>query len=131
MSPEEIQGVLAYMLSAWPSAKVDDATPLVWAEHLLDVSYEAGMRAAKRLVKESQWFPSISDFLECARLERLALKAAPSRELYECRSCLAGRGFIVTDEQPLTGHPCPECRREAYERWASGAYRPQFGGGRV
>ena len=67
MNKRETAHVMMRMSAAWPAQDLPDMTVNLWAEELEGVSYETGMEAAKRLIREDHWFPSIARFLEMVR----------------------------------------------------------------
>lgn len=83
MNAQESATVLAYMAAAYPHANVSEQTALVWAEHLIGVTPDVGLEAARTITKSARWFPSIAEFMEQVRAidrahEPAALPAAPN-----------------------------------------------------
>lgn len=100
MNVTETAEVLTLMLNAWPSAKVNEGTPKIWAEMLIGVDPRDGAAAAKGLMGSSKFFPSIAEFKEAARAEQRA-RAGDDRVI-EHRKQLANPERGQEDEQPTT-----------------------------
>jgi len=60
MNKQELASVLAYLSSAYPSVNISKETATVYFDVLKDLPFELCRDEAKRLVKQSQWFPSAS-----------------------------------------------------------------------
>lgn len=64
LTSRETAAVLALMASAWPNSAVDENRARVWTSALDDIHGEDGFAAAKLLIKNSKWFPTIAEFIE-------------------------------------------------------------------
>lgn len=69
MNVTEVAGLIAYFGSAWPKWEPSDDTADVWAGELEDIDVKVGRAAAKELVNNSTFAPSIAEFREACRSE--------------------------------------------------------------
>ncbi len=78
VTKHELASVLAYLSSAYPSVQISKETATVYFDVLRDLPFEACRDEAKRLVKQSQWFPSAAQIRK--GVCRYAGLLAPSSE---------------------------------------------------
>lgn len=64
---EVIEEILAPMTAAWPRHPVDDAQIEIWCQELWDVRNDDGIAAARALIGELMFFPSIAEFRKRAK----------------------------------------------------------------
>lgn len=70
MNDHDAAKVLAILGAAWPNQELPDPTVDLWMGLLSDLAYEDGKAAAKTVIKEDTFFPSISRFLQAAQAAR-------------------------------------------------------------
>lgn len=66
MTRQETAAVLALMTAAWPRQPVTDATVAVWGDALRDLVAEDALTAAKALIANEEFFPSVTKFRSTA-----------------------------------------------------------------
>lgn len=64
--------VLAKLSMAYPRTEITEGTLMVYVESLIDLNPDYVIRAAKRIPRESKWFPSISEIRDAVRAEYFA-----------------------------------------------------------
>lgn len=69
MTRDDIAAVLGYLSAAYRT-ELTAGNVTVWAEHLAPVIADDALRAAGRLIRTSEFFPSIAAFLEACSVER-------------------------------------------------------------
>jgi len=137
MRPNEVAQIVGRLRAAFPSARTEDATALVWAEELAPIDLGVAMAATRRWIQEEEWFPTLAKFLELCRSEALAAqKRSLDRHPGPCHACGGAswieesRGTGYSDEIVLTPSsserwlPCQACNGPAYDRWRDGHYEP-------
>lgn len=124
MTPSDVADLLAHLTAAYPTAKAEPDTALVWVQHLERFDVDDARAGVHRWIDREKWMPSIAEMVTACRVEALA-----SRELdkvnpralapvtYACR-CAEGKGWIFTDTN--TVKPCPDCRHEMHDLWVGG-----------
>lgn len=64
MKGSEIAKVVGLLVAAFPAAQPDEKTTRVYMEMLCDLPFEPSLRAVKRLLSSSRFFPSIAEIRE-------------------------------------------------------------------
>lgn len=108
MNSVDAARVIATLQGAFPYAKVDDATVMVWANALDVADYPTAMRAASRWIEEMTFFPTVKDFNGMMTdLRREARDtAAPQRALMGTAIRCNGSGWF---DRGKGQEPCPTC----------------------
>ena len=75
MSPEQAGDLVAYLVAKYPRAKLTAENVRAYQDGVMDLDYEAGVRAVRRISNESKWFPSIAEIREAALSAQLELPA--------------------------------------------------------
>lgn len=124
MNDTEAANVLGLLNAAWPNSDLPDRTVELWIGLLCEMEMLDAREAAKTVIRQDNWFPSIARFtqtVEAARHARRNREAA-SRGLPSARwepSPLpqalidATRGLIAEQASKKHWHggpkPCPVC----------------------
>jgi hypothetical protein len=83
MTIDETKQLLARLIGAYPQARIDEATVLVFAEALARDEYQIadGLEAVQRWIQTEQRFPTVTQLLAavraCARRSQPAALTAP------------------------------------------------------
>jgi len=135
MRPSEVAQIVGRLRAAFPSARTEDATAIVWAEALAPLDLDVSLMAARAWINEEEWFPTVAQFLDACRREAKRLEQRGTQgPAPTCRACGGlrwieeERGYGHTDELITTRWaderwlPCNICNRVTYDRWAEGHY---------
>lgn len=115
MNVRETAEILGYLAAAWPKYELTEETVQVWVDQFASADFEKAQKAAKEVVANDEWFPSVARFRE-----RLALQLRLDPTELGCNVC--ENGFVVLDNGDVTF--CSNCRSSAPVLGAA----PQFGG---
>ena len=64
MTKAEAARIVAGLMAAFPQSKTSEQTAIVYEAGILDLDYQVARRAADRLLKSSQWLPTIATIRE-------------------------------------------------------------------
>lgn len=70
MNREQCATIIGYLASAYPQTTVSQQTAMVWAEQIASQDASVAFAAARQIVRDSKWFPSIAEYLVECRNER-------------------------------------------------------------
>ncbi len=123
MTPADAANVLGLLTAAWPNQDMPDRTVDLWLGLLSELDLSDAKEAARTVVRQDQWFPSVARFIQAAeaakhgRQNREAAHrglgdghrpAAPPAQLVE-----ATRQLIAEQAGKKHWHggpdPCPVC----------------------
>ncbi|HEV2928406.1 MAG TPA: replicative helicase loader/inhibitor [Propionibacteriaceae bacterium] len=124
MTPQETARLMGVFAAAWPNQEISRDTVELWSGMLERVNVEHAMAAAKVLIRNENWLPTIAKFLQAVETEasyqraRLArtrglpgartVSAPPNRALMA-----ATRGMLAEQRSKKHWHggpdPCPAC----------------------
>jgi hypothetical protein len=62
MTPQDTAAILGILSAAWPNQTITAQTAAVWRDMLTDLDPDDAMHAARALIKQEHWFPSIARF---------------------------------------------------------------------
>lgn len=84
MTPENVTALLDHLAAAYPTAKGEPDTALIWLQHLNELPVADARDAAYRWIEREKWMPRIAEFVaECRDVAReryqadLAARALP------------------------------------------------------
>lgn len=104
MVVREVAEILGYLAAAFPKHEMPEETVRVWCDQFASLDYGVAQRAAKRVVADDEWFPTIARFREVVATE---LKFRGDNTF--CGDC--DRGFIIKGRNEAAY--CPTCRPQA------------------
>lgn len=121
MTPQDVTDLLTYFGQAYPAAKAEPGTELIWLQHLHETPTDTARQAALRWVGREKWMPTVAEMrAECKAVERAHLQvvtaelpAAPAPRT-EVQSLVAEmRARLVVGNARQHDHrgpaPCPVC----------------------
>lgn len=123
MNDHEAATVFGLLTAAWPDKELPDETIDLWLEMAADVDFADAEPAARQIIREDQWFPSIARFLQVteARAHGRRNRQADARGLPATRRSapppkpLLDAARRLLEEQKTKQHdhngpePCPVC----------------------
>ena len=80
MTRDEANTILAGLTAAFPSVRMEDATPDVWRKYLEPLHFDVADRAVGQCVRNCKFFPSVAEFREFYQLERHNSPPKPAPE---------------------------------------------------
>jgi hypothetical protein len=104
MQPREVAEILGYLSAAFPKHDLPQETVAVWCDQFASTDFELARDAAKQIVAEDDWFPTIHRFREAVGRLLRAGGAPPG-----CGQC--DRGFVLLADGSAAF--CRVCRKDA------------------
>jgi hypothetical protein len=105
MEAREAAEILGYLSSAFPKNDLIEQTASVWIDQLCEVDFVVAKTAAKKLVAQQEWFPTVAQFLNFCRVETRWNGPAIG-----CENC--DKGLVVGEDG--TASFCKSCRPSAW-----------------
>ncbi len=133
MNKGEIKEVLGMLLGAFPRNGLDDDGIRMWSEALTEFKFDEAKTTASRFVQDEEFMPSIAKF---RATHRNLVRVSKNQDSAECRNedCWSGwvednreETRVDPDTEEVTTYihkavrPCPECRKELFNRWLDGS----------
>lgn len=102
MTRNEVAALLAVCAAAFPHVRVTKETATIYAEMLADLDAEPAMRAVRRLIASSQYFPSIAAIREATTDLVVKLPPTAARAWQEVAAAVRDLGHYAN---PTWSHP--------------------------
>jgi hypothetical protein len=123
---------LARLISAYPSANVDEEMLGVWTKKMGSFPPAIMTRTVDTLIENCKFFPSVAEFVSFAGSESAKQRAVQhSQTRRDCAKC--DEGWKLEDvvcrlesNYPnrivMEARPCPVCLPDTYTKWKAGEY---------
>lgn len=123
MNDQQAARVFNFLVTAWPDKQLPDETIDLWIEMIDDITYGDAQAAARDIVKQDQWFPTVARFRhQCEvhasrRRTQDAAKTglAPPTGTPPPKALLDATRQLLAERATLPPHwhggpnPCPTC----------------------
>jgi|688.fasta_scaffold01756_40 hypothetical protein len=90
MNSREVGEILGYLSAAWPKYELFPETVKVWIDQFSETDFEVAQKAARKVVAEDNWFPSVSRFIGICKTE-----SRMSERPLGCDHC--DNGFVISE----------------------------------